>query len=254
MKPIQRILISNDDGIDAPGLSVLEAVAQQLAEEVWVAAPDHDQSGISHALSLHSPLRVTARGERRFSVSGTPGDCVMMAVHELMPAPPQLVLSGINKGANLGVETAFSGTVGAAMAALLVGLPAIALSQAFTDRQAVRWETAQALAGGVIERLWAAGWDANACLNVNFPDVPADQAGPLQATRQGRGRIDGVTITPRADLRDHAYYWLNIRRNDQPDADDSETRVLAAGGISVTPLHFERTEERARAALALRLG
>ncbi|MBD1589689.1 5'/3'-nucleotidase SurE [Pseudomonas typographi] len=254
LKPIERILISNDDGIDAPGLQVLEAAAQALADEVWMVAPDHDQSGISHALSLHSPLRVTPRGARRYSVSGTPGDCVMMAVHALMPAPPQLVLSGINQGANLGVETVFSGTVGAAMAALLLGLPSIALSQAFSRRDAVRWDTAQALAGPTLQRLWAAGWAASACLNVNFPDVPAEQAGPLQVTRQGRGRIDWVNISPRTDLREQAYYWLNIRRSDQPDAEDSETRVLATGGISVTPLHFERTEERARTQLRERLG
>ncbi|MFF7709264.1 5'/3'-nucleotidase SurE [Pseudomonas sp. NPDC007930] len=254
MKPITRVLISNDDGIAAPGLAVLEAVAAELADEVWVVAPDHDQSGISHALSLHSPLRVSTHGERRFSVSGTPGDCVMMAVHALMPEPPQLVLAGINKGANLGVETAFSGTVGAAMAALLLGLPAIALSQAFSRRDAVRWATARALAPATIARLWAAGWAPGACLNVNFPDVPAEQAGPLQVTRQGRGRIDGVSITERTDLREQAYYWLNIRRSDQDDAEDSETRVLAAGGISVTPLHFERTEEHARLGLVARLA
>ena len=126
---LERILITNDDGIDAPGLEVLEAVARELADEVWVVAPDHDQSGISTAISIHHPLRVTPRGERRFSVSGTPADCVAMALQQLMDQPPQLLLSGINKGANLGVETLFSGTVGAAMTGLLMGIPSIALSQ-----------------------------------------------------------------------------------------------------------------------------
>ncbi|WP_084596311.1 5'/3'-nucleotidase SurE [Pseudomonas massiliensis] len=243
------VLLTNDDGIDAPGLATLEAVANDLGVEVWVVAPDHDQSGVSHALSLHQPLRVTNRGSRRFSVSGTPGDCVAMAICELMPARPQLVLSGINKGANLGRETAFSGTVGAAMAALLMGLPAIALSQAFTRRDAVRWETARQLAPGVIRQLWAARWSPDACLNVNFPDVPADQAGPLQVTCQGRGRMHGLQVTGRTDLREQAYYWLNIKRDDTPDAPDSETAVLAGGGIAVTPLHFERTAHEARVAL-----
>ncbi|MBA1243408.1 5'/3'-nucleotidase SurE [Pseudomonas japonica] len=250
---LERVLLTNDDGIDAPGLAALEAVAAELGVEVWVVAPDHDQSGVSHALSLHQPLRVTHRGERRFSVSGTPGDCVAMAVCQLMPAPPQLVLSGINKGANLGRETVFSGTVGAAMAALLLELPAIALSQAFTRRDAVRWDTARQLAPGVIRQLWAAGWAPGACLNVNFPDVPADQAGPLQVTRQGRGRMRGLEVTGRTDLREQAYYWLNIKRDDTPDAQDSETAVIARGGIAVTPLHFERTEEQARRALVDRL-
>ena len=126
---LPRILITNDDGIDAPGLLALEEVAGELADEVWIVAPDHDQSGISHALSIHHPLRVTKRGERRFSVSGTPADCVAMALQQLMSQPPTLILSGINKGANLGVETVFSGTVGAAMAGLLLGVPSIALSR-----------------------------------------------------------------------------------------------------------------------------
>lgn len=142
---LERILITNDDGIDAPGLAALEAVAHELADEVWVVAPDHDQSGISTAISIHHPLRVTQRGERRFSVSGTPADCVAMALQQLLDKPPQLLLSGINKGANLGVETLFSGTVGAAMTGLLMGVPSIALSQYFTRRSAVRWDTARTL-------------------------------------------------------------------------------------------------------------
>ncbi|UFH51320.1 5'/3'-nucleotidase SurE [Pseudomonas sp. KNUC1026] len=251
---LERILISNDDGIDAPGLAALETVAAQLAEQVWVVAPDHDQSGVSHAISLHSPLRVTQRGEQRYSVSGTPADCVAMAVGELMPEPPQLVLSGINKGANLGVETVFSGTVGAAMAALLLGLPAIALSQAFSRRDAVRWETARTLAPGVIRQLWAAGWSKDVCLNVNFPDVAAHEAKPLQVTRQGLGRMHGLEVTARTDLREQAYYWLSISRQLHDDTPDSESAVIAGGGIAVTPLQFERTGHGAREALAARLG
>ena len=140
---IGRVLLTNDDGIDAPGMAVLEEVARELAREVWVVAPEHDQSGTSHSVSLHAPLRLSRRGERRFGVAGTPGDCVVMAVRHLMvDAPPDLVLSGVNRGANLGVETVFSGTVGAAMTALLLGLPAIALSQAFSQREPVRWERA----------------------------------------------------------------------------------------------------------------
>src|SRR5215510_5823550 len=157
---VERVLLTNDDGIDAPGLAVLEAVAATLAREVWVVAPEHDQSGTSHSISLHSPLRFSDRGERRFGVVGTPGDCVVMAVRHLMlEAPPTLVLAGINRGANLGVETVFSGTVGAAMAGLLLGVPSIALSQTFTDREAVKWDTARSLAPGVIRKLVAIGWN-----------------------------------------------------------------------------------------------
>lgn len=239
---IERILITNDEGIDAPGLEVLEAVARDLAEEVWVVAPEQDQSGISHALSIHHPLRVKARGERRFSVSGTPADCVAIALGQLMEKRPQLLLSGINKGANLGVETMFSGTVGAAMAGLLMGVPSIALSQFFTRRDAVKWETARALAPDVIRRVIGMEWAADVCLNINFPDVAPEHARPLQITRQGIGRMDGLNITQRTDMREQGYYWLNIDRHERPDSDDSETFVVTQGGISVTPLRFERTD------------
>ena len=122
---VNRVLITNDDGIDAPGLSVLEEVAAMLAQEVWVVAPEEDQSGVSHSISLHNPLRVRRHGDRRFAVTGTPADCVFVALRQVMSAPPDLILSGINRGANLGVETVFSGTVGAAMAGLLLGLPSV---------------------------------------------------------------------------------------------------------------------------------
>src|ERR1700744_6284857 len=185
---VPRVLLTNDDGIDAPGLAALEAVAAEIAEEVWVVAPEHDQSGTSHSISLHSPLRVSQQGERRFGVAGTPGDCVVMAVRHLMrDAPPALVLSGINRGGNLGVETMFSGTVGAAMTGLLLGLPSIALSQTFSNASHVRWDTARALAPGVIRQLLAISHDAPTCLNVNFPDIDAAAAGPLTPSRQGAG-------------------------------------------------------------------
>ncbi len=242
--PISRVLITNDDGIDAAGLAVLEAVAATLAREVWVVAPEHDQSGVSHSISLHTPLRVRRRGDRRFGVSGTPGDCVFVASRQVMPAPPDLVLSGINRGANLGVETVFSGTVGGAMAGLLLGVPSIALSQAFSDRDAVRWDTARQLAPGVIRRLLKADWADGACLNVNFPDVPAEHAGPLTVTRQGKGLMKAVEVTTRIDPRGGDYSWLHITRGQCLDATGSETEVISAGGIAVTPLQFERTAEQ----------
>ena len=247
---LDRVLLTNDDGIDAPGLAVLEAVAATLAREVWVVAPEHDQSGTSHSISLHAPLRVSHQGERRFGVVGTPGDCVVMAVRHLMlDAPPTLVLSGINRGANLGVETVFSGTVGAAMAGMLLGLPSIALSQAFTDREAVRWETARALAPDVIRQLLSAGWSDQACLNVNFPDVAPESAGPLTLTRQGVGLVKRIDVVARTDPRGFEYHWLKFHRAPRQEAADTEAAVIAAGAIAVTPLQFERTSETALAEL-----
>jgi 5'-nucleotidase len=243
---LDRVLLTNDDGIDAPGLAVLEAVAATVAREVWIVAPEHDQSGTSHSISLHAPLRVSHRGERRFGVVGTPGDCVVMAVRHLMiDTPPALVLAGVNRGANLGVETVFSGTVGAAMAGMLLGLPSIALSQAFTDREAVRWQTARTLAPDVIRRLWAAGWNEQACLNVNFPDVEPESAGPLTVTRQGVGLVRRIDVVARTDPRGFNYHWLKFHRAPRQEAPDSEAAVVASGAIAVTPLQFERTSEMA---------
>ena len=246
-----RVLLTNDDGIEAPGLEVLELVAAGLAREVWVVAPEHDQSGTSHSLSLHAPLRVSRRGERRFAVMGTPGDCVVMGLRHLMQAsPPDMVLSGVNRGANLGVETVFSGTVGAAMTGMLLGVPSIALSQAFSDRSAVPWATARSLAPEVLRRLAGLDWTGRACLNVNFPDRPAEQAGPLTLTRQGVGLLEGVDVVSRADPRTLTYHWLQLRRGRTQDAAGSETAALAAGHVSVTPLRFERTDDDTFARMA----
>jgi 5'-nucleotidase len=246
--PIQldRVLLTNDDGIDAPGMAVLEDVAATLAREVWVVAPEHDQSGTSHSITLHHPLRLTQRGERRFAVSGTPGDCVVMGLQKVMHGlRPDVVLSGVNRGGNLGLETVYSGTVGAAMTGVLFGLRSIALSQTFTNRDAVRWDTARTLAPDVIRQLVAAAPGIAACLNVNFPDVAPGDAGPLTLTRQGIGRVEAIDVVERVDVRGQDYHWLQFRRSPRQDTLDSETAAVLAGRVSVTPLRFERTDDAA---------
>ncbi|MGJ7513753.1 5'/3'-nucleotidase SurE [Pseudomonas baetica] len=242
----ERILLTNDDGIDAPGLKVLERIACQLAREVWVVAPLLDQSGTSHSLSLHTPLRLSFHGARRFAVTGTPGDCVAMALgHLLNHDRPDLILSGVNRGANLGVETVFSGTVGAAMTGLLFGIPAIALSQAFTDRSAVPWDNALNHAPQVIAQLMDMDWPKDVCLNVNFPSCAPGAVLPLKLTRQGSGRLNGVSVRSENDPRGLEYHWLRLDRHTQGDAAGTETAELLAGHITVTPLQFERTHDKA---------
>lgn len=254
---VQRVLLTNDDGIHAPGLAVLEHIARQIAREVWIVAPEHDQSGVSHAISLHTPLRAHQYGERRFGVPGTPGDSVVVAIRHLMKDnPPDLVLSGVNRGGNLGVETVFSGTVGAAMTALLLGRHAIAMSQTFTDFSAVRWDNARELGAGVVARLLAGPWPGEVCLNVNFPDrAPADTR-PLQVTRQGVGHVEHIDVDARTDPRGMPYLWMRFQRGPRENPPDSESAVVQAGGVSVTPLAFERTDQAALAALrgGLRAG
>ena len=247
---ISRVLLTNDDGFDAPGLRILTEVAEELAEEVWIVAPNYDQSGTSHSLSLHSPLRVSQKEERRFSVSGTPGDCVVMAVRHLMVSGrPDLILSGINRGANLGIETVFSGTVGAAMTGMLLGIPSMALSQAFSDRNAVRWDTARALAPKVIRQFAKGGWSQGSILNINFPDVPADKAGPIELTIQGTGLMEDVDVVSGIDPRSLEYHWLHLRRSAREDTPGSETFAIGHGRVSVTPLQFERTNQDVLASL-----
>ncbi len=251
---VDRVLLTNDDGIDAPGLAALEQVAATLAREVWIVAPEHDQSGTSHSISLHAPLRVAEHGPRRFGISGTPGDCVVMAARHIMrDAPPDLVLSGINRGGNLGLETVFSGTVGAAMTGMLLGIRSIALSQVFTDRTAVKWQTSRTLAPDVIRRLLAAGWSDGACLNVNFPDVEPEAAGPLVVSRQGMGLVKAIDVRAHVDPRGIPYHWLQFSRGPRPDVDDAEAMVIGRGAISVTPLRFERTDDEAALELAASL-
>ena len=251
---LDRVLLTNDDGIDAPGMAVLEEIAAQLAHEVWVVAPEHDQSGQSHAISLHHALRVSDRGNRRFGVTGTPGDCAAMGLCHLMKdSLPTLVLSGVNRGLNLGLETVFSGTVGGAMTAMMLGVPAIALSQAFADRNNVPWDTARTLGADVIRRLVAMGWGKDACLNVNFPPVPPDQAGELTLARQGVGMIAGMNVDTRVDPRGMSYHWLNFRRGDRPQGPESDYSALRANKIVVTPVRYDRTDDEAYADLSDKL-
>jgi 5'-nucleotidase len=251
---LDRILLTNDDGIDAPGLAILEAIAAELAREVWVVAPEHDQSGVSHAISLHHALRVSRHGERRFGISGTPGDCAVMGICHLMTGgAPQLLLSGVNRGLNLGMETVFSGTVGGAMTGMMLGVPSIALSQAYTDRNNVSWDASRTLGAKVVRELLAIGWSEDACLNVNFPACPAAEAGPLTLARQGVGMIAGMHVDTRVDPRGMAYHWLNFRRGDRRQGPESDYSALRAGNIVVTPLRYDRTDEDAYQALAEKL-
>lgn len=240
--PLERVLLTNDGGIDAPGLAILEEVAHKIAKEVWIVAPEHDRSGTSHSISLHAPLRVQKEGVRRYAISGTPGDCVVMAVRYLMAdLPPDLVLSGINRGANLGVETVFSGTVGAAMTGMLLGIPSIALSQTYADREEISWETARTRAPDIIRRLVEQGWSRQSCLSINFPPVPPQQAGSLRVSRQGAGFVKGIDVISRVDPRGYTYHWLQFQREQEEELADAEGTLIAKNHVTVTPLQFERT-------------
>lgn len=258
-KPIKRILLTNDDGWRGPGLKIMEEIAAQIAEEVWVVSPDLDQSGVSMSITLHHPLRVHHFEERRFSVSGTPSDCVLLGIAELMPSPPDLVLSGVNHGANFSDSVAYSGTIGGALTATLLNVPAIALSQAYHRGVPAHWDTARQLGAGVVRQLLEEGWPDDCAMNVNFPAVPPDMVKGLAICRPQRGSIGGINIESRRDTRDIPYYWLGFQRqSDRVTGTHTDVGALREGLISLSPLRFERdiaaTWKVDTAAMAEQLG
>ena len=167
-----RILITNDDGIEAPGLDVLQKIASDLSKDVWVVAPETDQSGAAHSLTLHEPLRLRKLSERVFAVKGTPTDCVIMGVRYILQDElPTLVLSGVNRGANLADDITYSGTIAGAIEGAMLGIPSIALSLAidWENPKKIRWETPMELGADLIRKLMKAGWPRDVLINVNFP-------------------------------------------------------------------------------------
>lgn len=237
-----RILVSNDDGIHGPGLEVLERVARSLSEDVWVAVPETEQSGAGHSLTLHHPLRIREVGERRFAIAGTPTDSVLLAVnHILGDRKPDLVLSGVNRGANLGEDVHYSGTVAAAMEGTLLGYPSIALSQIFTAPEPVKWQTAERHAAHVIAKLMSQEWPRNVLMNVNFPDVEPDAVTGVEMTRQGKRKI-GDGLIERHDPRGRPYIWIGPQRSGGAAPKGTDIEAVGRGAISVTPLNVDLTD------------
>jgi len=233
------ILITNDDGARADGITMLERIALTLSDDVWVVAPESDQSGVGHAVSLHGPLRVHKDDDRRYAVSGTPADCVVLGVSHLMEPKPDLVLSGVNHGMNIADSIPYSGTVGAAMTGLMMGIPSIALSQFFRG-PVTHWETAEAFAKKLIERLVAANWHRPIAPNVNFPACPPEDVKGTVVCRPGSGLIDGVTVEERIDRRGLSYYWLQFARAKDAVIDpQSDHTLLADNHITITPLRTD---------------
>lgn len=238
------ILITNDDGIDAPGLKILHEIASEIAKEVWVVAPEQDQSGKAQSITIHQPLRVIQKQPNYFAVNGTPADCVVMGVKEIMPFQPDLILSGVNRGSNLGMETIFSGTVGAAMTGSLLGIPSLALSQNFIDGQDIPWDTARYHGVKILKKIFEKEWVAEKnCLNINFPACHHTEVQSIEFTRQGTGYIEDIHPVKRQDIYGKTYYWLNFVRPLKKDIMGTETEAINNRNISITPLSYERTNE-----------
>lgn len=235
-----RILVSNDDGIHAPGLKLLERVARSLSKDVWVVAPEAEQSGASHGLTLRRPLAIHKVGRRRFAVGGTPSDSVLMAVKHIMTdRPPDLVLSGVNRGANLGEDIFYSGTVAAAREAALLGIRAIAFSQ-MRRGDVVPWKTAEAFAPEIVQRLYAAPWPKSILMNVNFPPVSPNEVKGIRVAPQGR-RVEHTQIKVLKDPAGRDMLWIGDFPTDDPLDPETDLGVVLENKVSVTALHCDLT-------------
>jgi 5'/3'-nucleotidase len=239
-----RILLTNDDGIDSPGLHALRDIAQQLSDDVWVVAPETNQSGASHSLSLHEPLRMRAIDERAFAVRGTPTDSVIMGVrHVLKDKLPDLVLSGINRGANMAEDVTYSGTIAGAFEGTILGIRSMALSQSYgvDGVKSIKWQTALTHGPGLIRKLLAVEWAPSTLMNINFPDREPDDVEGTVVTRQGRRDPGLLAIDERHDTWGNPYYWLAFARRRSATEEGTDLWAVYSGRISVTPLFLDLT-------------
>lgn len=239
-----RILVTNDDGIHAEGLEVLTRLACTLSSDVWVVAPETDQSGVAHSLTLNDPLRLRQVGPQRYALRGTPTDCVIMALDALLPGKPDLLLSGINNGQNLADDITYSGTVAAAIEGALLGVRSIALSQAYPFREDAfaDYTAAEQEGSHLLKRLLAVDLPLGTFLNVNFPPRPISTPTPVAITVQGRRDAALLHVEKRRDGRGNPYYWLVFRGEDVTSSvPDTDLHAVAQGKISITPLHADLT-------------
>jgi 5'-nucleotidase len=240
-----RILLTNDDGVNATGLEVLERIAREFSDDIWVVAPTEEQSGAGHSLTLTFPVRLRQLGERRFCVTGTPTDSVMMAIAWIMKDnPPDLILSGVNRGANLGEDVTYSGTVSAAMEGALAGIPSIALSQAYAREgmgDTVPFAAAEAWADEVLRPLIATPMAPRTLVNVNFPALPPTEVKGIRVTQQGLRDYGRLRIVQRTDTRGFDYFWFGLGPMIETPGHSTDLEAVADGYVAVTPLHLDLT-------------
>ncbi len=251
-----RILLSNDDGILAPGLAVLEKIARQLSDDVWIVAPETDQSGKGHSLTLHDPVRIRQIDDRRFAVGGTPTDCVIMAMRQILPEKPDLVLSGVNRGANIADDVTYSGTVACAMEGTILGVKSIALSQsyAFDSGRTPDWSAAETHGADIVRRILAHGIPDGILINVNFPACPAADVAGVEITSQCTRVESLIGVEKRIDARQMPYYWISYRRSWDNPAVKTDMWALSQKLISITPLLLDLTDRATAESLSKAFG
>ena len=248
-----RILLTNDDGVNAAGLKVLERIAAAISDDVWIVAPTEEQSGAGHSLTLTKPVRLRRLGERRFCVTGTPTDSVMMAIaHIMKDQRPDLILSGVNRGANLGEDVTYSGTVSAAMEGALAGIPSVALSQSYAKEgmgDTVPFAAAEAWGVKVLRPIVESTMEPRTLVNINFPALPPEEVKGVRVTQQGLRDYGRLRIVQRTDPRGYDYFWFGLRPMVHTPAHATDIEAVADGFISVTPLQLDLTHRPSLAVL-----
>jgi 5'-nucleotidase len=241
-----RIVLTNDDGIEAPGLDVLETIAREISDDVWIVAPETDQSGASHSLTLAEPLRMRELSEKRYAVKGTPTDCVIMAVRSLLlDNPPDLILSGVNRGQNLADDVTYSGTVAGAIEGTLLGIRSIALSLVTgpMEQGVPVWDTPIRHGSRVVRKVLEVDWPRGVLININFPHCEPDDVKGITVTRQGERDTGLLDIDDRMDTRGRAYYWIGIQPQQSKPPKGTDLWAVATNHISVTPLCLDFTHK-----------
>lgn len=250
-----RILLTNDDGIYAPGLQVLERIAARLSDDIWICAPHEEQSGAGHSLTLNRPVRLKQHDARRFSVTGTPTDAVTMALRKVLPGAPDLILSGVNRGANLGDDVTYSGTVSAAFEGALAGIRAIALSQVYTKEgmgDRVPFDAAEHWGEAVVRPLIDAPFAERTLINVNFPPIGAEEVRGIRVVRQGFHDYARGSLIEAVDPRGFPYFWFGLHGIEHTPGHATDLEAIADGFVSVTPLQLDLTHDASLVALAAR--
>ena len=252
-----RILLTNDDGINAPGLYVLEKIAAQLSDDIWICAPSEEQSGAGHSLTLNRPVRLREHAPKRFSVTGTPTDAVTMGLKKVLPGPPDLILSGVNRGANLGDDVTYSGTVSAALEGALAGIRSIALSQVYTREdigENVSFSAAEAWGAKVIGPLLNEPFASRTLVNVNFPPLAAGDVRGIRVVRQGFHDYARGSLVESVDPRGFPYFWFGLAPTVETPGHVTDLESIADGYVTVTPLHLDLTHDGSLAGLTERFS
>jgi len=247
-----RILLTNDDGINAPGLRVLEQIASAFSDDIWIVAPTEEQSGAGHSLTLTRPVRLHQHAERRFSVSGTPTDSVTMALRKVLPGAPDLILSGVNRGANLGDDVTYSGTVSAALEGSLAGIRSIALSQVYSREgmaNGVSFSAAEGWGVKAIAPLLETDFAPRTLININFPPLASGDVQGIRVVRHGFHDYARGSLVEAKDPRGFPYFWFGLHGIEHTPGHDTDLEAIADGYVSVTPLKLDYTHEESLAGL-----